>query len=201
MSKTLVEYKDPIEFAQMFEKVVIENDLGQLSPQERVSYYNNLCKSIGLNPLTKPFDYIKFQGMTKLYANKDCANQLRKLYTISIDVSKVEVVGKNLMVWARASLPNGRYDTDVGSVPNTGNSNDILKCMTKAKRRVTLSICGLGFLDEIETETIPNAERIIVFKFCPICQKKTFNIELDECEVCHHSWEEIKTIKAAEAQN
>ena len=33
--------------------------------------------------------------------------------------------------------------------------NAKLKAITKAKRRVTLSICGLGFLDETEIETIP----------------------------------------------
>ena len=35
--------------------------------------------------------------------------------------------------------------------------NAKLKAITKAKRRVTLSICGLGFLDETEIETIPTA--------------------------------------------
>jgi hypothetical protein len=32
-----------------------------------------------------------------------------------------------------------------------------LKAETKSKRRVTLSICGLGMLDETEVETIPGA--------------------------------------------
>jgi len=32
-----------------------------------------------------------------------------------------------------------------------------MKCETKAKRRATLSICGLGMLDESELETIPGA--------------------------------------------
>jgi hypothetical protein len=35
--------------------------------------------------------------------------------------------------------------------------NAKLKAITKAKRRLTLSICGLGFLDETEIETIPGA--------------------------------------------
>jgi hypothetical protein len=34
----------------------------------------------------------------------------------------------------------------------------ILKAVTKAKRRVTLSICGLGFLDETEVDSIPGAK-------------------------------------------
>ena len=32
-----------------------------------------------------------------------------------------------------------------------------MKSETKAKRRVTLSLCGLGMLDETEIETIPSA--------------------------------------------
>jgi hypothetical protein len=35
-----------------------------------------------------------------------------------------------------------------------------MKAVTKAKRRVTLSICGLGMLDETEVETIPNVQII-----------------------------------------
>jgi hypothetical protein len=34
-------------------------------------------------------------------------------------------------------------------------ANAIMKCETKAKRRVTLSICGLGLLDELDVETLP----------------------------------------------
>ena len=35
-------------------------------------------------------------------------------------------------------------------------ANAFMKAETKAKRRVTLSICGLGILDETEIETIKN---------------------------------------------
>ena len=48
----------------------------------------------------------------------------------------------------------------MGAVKKTdmqGNfGNALMKAVTKAKRRVTLSICGLGMLDETEVETIPN---------------------------------------------
>ena len=36
-------------------------------------------------------------------------------------------------------------------------ANAMMKAETKAKRRATLSICGLALLDELEVETIPNA--------------------------------------------
>jgi len=37
-----------------------------------------------------------------------------------------------------------------------------MKAVTKAKRRLTLSLCGLGWLDETEVETIPTAEPVVV---------------------------------------
>jgi hypothetical protein len=63
----------------------------------------------------------------------------------------------------RATDKEGRVDEDFGAVsfPETlrgeARANTILKAITKAKRRVTLSICGLGFLDETEVENIPAA--------------------------------------------
>ncbi len=41
-------------------------------------------------------------------------------------------------------------------------ANAIMKCVTKAKRRVTLSICGLGMLDETEVDSIPTAQKVAV---------------------------------------
>ena len=38
--------------------------------------------------------------------------------------------------------------------------NDLMKCETKAKRRATLSVCGLGLLAEDEIETIPGARTV-----------------------------------------
>jgi hypothetical protein len=56
-------------------------------------------------------------------------------------------------------LPNGRQDESIGAVNIAGlkgenRANAMMKAETKAKRRVTLSICGLGLLDETEVETV-----------------------------------------------
>ena len=53
--------------AALLEKVVV-GDLGKLSPAERMNYYKSVCESVGLNPLTRPFDYLVLQGKTTLYA-------------------------------------------------------------------------------------------------------------------------------------
>jgi hypothetical protein len=43
------------------------------------------------------------------------------------------------------------------NVNGEARANAMMKAETKAKRRVTLSICGLGMLDETEVESIPEA--------------------------------------------
>ena len=46
------------------------------------------------------------------------------------------------------------------SLPPEAKANAMMKAETKAKRRVTLSICGLGMLDESEFDTIRNTRPI-----------------------------------------
>ena len=68
------------------EQVIIGGDLAKLNQGERLKYVTALCDSMGLNPLTKPFEFLKLQGRTVLYARKDCADQLRKIHGVSIRV-------------------------------------------------------------------------------------------------------------------
>jgi hypothetical protein len=72
--------------AALMEQVVVNGDLASLSPQQRVTYYMRVCESLGLNPLTKPFDYIRLNGKLTLYTRKDATDQLRKLNNVSISI-------------------------------------------------------------------------------------------------------------------
>lgn len=146
--------------ATSLEKVLIGGDLKALSPEERIMYYKQTCDSLGLNPLTKPFEYITLNNKLTLYARKDCTDQLRQIHSVSIDKPEVEVIDNLIIVKVTARDKDGRTDSDLGVVTKgdmRNNANEIMKAVTKAKRRVTLSICGLGMLDETEVETIPNA--------------------------------------------
>lgn len=149
--------------AESLQAVLIGGDLSRLTKEQELEYYSAVCKTVGLNPLTKPFDYIILQGQKKLYANKNCAEQLRKVYKISIDELVTQEVGGVFVVTAKVSDMFGRKDSATGAV-NMSNlkgdnlANAIMKAETKAKRRATLSICGLGMLDETEIETINNAK-------------------------------------------
>lgn len=144
---------------EVMEKVLLTGDLASLSAPQRLNYYESVCRALKLNPLTKPFEYIVLNGKLTLYAKKDCTEQLRRTYGISIQIIAREMDEKIVTVTARATMPNGRQDEAIGAVslPLTGEAraNAIMKSETKAKRRVTLSICGLGMFDESEIDSIP----------------------------------------------
>ena len=120
---------------------------------------------MGLNPLTKPFEYLHLNGKLILYARRDATDQLRKLHGVSIQITAREQHGDVYAVVARATGKDGRTDEAIGAVATGGLKGDplanaLMKAETKSKRRVTLSICGLGMLDETEVETVPNARMV-----------------------------------------
>lgn len=148
--------------ASALEAVVMNGDLGRLTAKERVEYVERVCSSLGLNPLTRPFDYIQLNGKLTLYARKDATEQLRRLHGVSIVELQRDYTDDLCVVVAKATSKDGRCDVSTGAVPlgnlkGEARANAIMKAETKAKRRVTLSICGLGILDEMEVETIPGA--------------------------------------------
>lgn len=149
------------------ERAALVGDLSQLSPSERLDYYRGVCRSLGLNPLTRPFDYLKLNGKMVLYAKREATDQLRALHGVSITRLEHATSDGIMTTTAYARDKNGREDADMGAVTIKGLQGDALanakmKCITKAKRRVTLAICGLGWLDETELETIQNARPIVV---------------------------------------
>lgn len=152
--------------AEMLEKVVVDGDLSKLTSAQRLDYYRQVCQSCGLNPLTKPFDYLRLNGKLTLYARKDATDQLRKIHGVSVDDVTREFMDDLIIATAKGHDATGRTDFEIGVVSKKdmqGNlGNALMKAVTKAKRRLTLSLCGLGWLDETETETIPDARPVIV---------------------------------------
>lgn len=148
--------------AAMLERVIVKGDLSALSSTDKTNYYRSVCESLGLNPLTSPFGYLKLSGKETLYAKKDATDQLRRIHGISVEIASQEAIDDLYIVVAKATDKSGRSDEDTGVVSIKGlqgeaKANAIMKAITKAKRRATLSICGLGWLDETEAEAIPNA--------------------------------------------
>ncbi len=149
--------------ANALESLIAGGDLSKMNAEDRIAYYARVCESLALNPLTRPFEYLVLNGKTLLYARKDCTEQLRKRDKVALAIVARECVEGVYVVTARATTPDGRSDESIGAVPIEGlkgeaKANAMMKAETKSKRRVTLSVCGLGFLDETEVETIPTAQ-------------------------------------------
>lgn len=141
------------------ESVLVEGNLAKLTSNQRIDYYKKVCDSVGLNPLTQPFEYLTLQGKMILYARRACTDQLRHIHGISVTIVAREKLEGVYVVTARASTPAGRCDESIGAVPLDGLkgeslSNALMKAETKAKRRVTLAICGLSFIDESELDGV-----------------------------------------------
>lgn len=150
--------KDTI--GQAIERVLIQGDLSRLTPDERSEYYFKVCRSVGLNPLTQPFAYITLNGRLVLYALRSCTDQLRNMHEVSVDELVETERDGVFIVTARVHNRNGRTDIAKGAVniaalKGENLANAMMKAETKAKRRATLSICGLGILDETELDEPP----------------------------------------------
>jgi hypothetical protein len=146
--------------ASIIEAVIARGDLSKLTEAQRNEYYLAVCKSTGLNPVTRPFEYMTLSGKMVLYARKEATEQLRSLHRISvIDLNGVERNGL-YVVTAKVQDRQGRTDIGTGAVSiaslrGEALANAVMKAETKAKRRATLSISGLGFLDESEIDDVP----------------------------------------------
>jgi hypothetical protein len=157
--------------------VLIQGDLSPLTPEQRLDYYKAVCKSLGLNTLTVPFGYILFKdkeadnapAKLALYAKKDCAEQLRKIHRVSVvpgttkrlideDYATVEIALRDAT--GRTDVATGmvylwkKYQGKSYRLTGQRLADAVMKAETKAKRRGTLSICGLGILDEMDLESI-----------------------------------------------
>lgn len=144
------------------ERVMVGGDLKALDPGQRVEYVRAVCRSLGLNHLTRPFEYVLLQGRLTLYARKDATDQLRRIYGVSVTKVEEEWRGDLLIVRTYVEDRTGRKDQGraavvVGSLKGEALCNALMKAETKSKRRATLSLCGLGFLDETEVDSVDHA--------------------------------------------
>lgn len=152
------------------ESLVLKGDISGLSPQDRATYYVQLCRSLRLNPATQPIRYTVFQGRLIPYFTRDATDQLAALHRINreiVDGPRPMVVEGAKLVYAmcRATLPNGRVETATAMVPMPGAgaeaiANAFMKTETKSRRRATLSILGLGYTDESELDTMQGAKHV-----------------------------------------
>lgn len=146
--------------AKVMESIALRGDLSALNSADRARFYMQMCEGLGLNPHAQPFSFLKLNGKEVFYATRGATDQLAALYKLTreiVDGPRVIDLAGTKLVYAvcRATLPGGRFETATATVPLVDPANALMRAETKAKRRVTLSILGLGLLDEMELETIP----------------------------------------------
>lgn len=139
------------------EKVILKGDLNGLTAIERVQFNFALCRSLGLNPLTHPIDYLEAEGKLTVYVNSVGIAQLRAKYKISTSIMRSQKDEEFVYTTARATDRSGRFEESTAIVPLTDNygkalmgknkANAIMKAETKAKRRSTLALCGIPWAD------------------------------------------------------
>lgn len=133
------------------EQALSIGDLSKMPAHVRVAYYLSACQSMGLNPFTRPLIAMKTQsGEMHLYATAACAEQLRKRDRISMRVKNRLKEDGLYIVTVEASTPDGRVEESQGIVEITNLKGQalataLMRCETKAKRRATMAICGMGF--------------------------------------------------------
>lgn len=167
MTDTAVAVRESDGQMEAIERVLVAGDLSKLTAEQRVSYYRRVCDSLGLNPFTKPFEYITLSGRLVLYARKDATDQLRNMRGISVERVEHTTTDDLYIVTVYGRDVHNRTDSEIGVVAIGGlkgeaRANAIMKAVTKAKRRLTLSMSGLGWLDETEVGSIPDARPVDV---------------------------------------
>lgn len=147
---------------EIISSLVLNGDISKMSAIQKVEYYNTFCRALTLNPITQPFEIINLNGKLRMYATKGCTDQLRRVNGISVTDIETKQIGDTYIVVAKGQDRTGRIDSATGALNIKGLfgdalANAIMKCETKAKRRLTLSLSGLGILDETELDTIYSA--------------------------------------------
>ncbi len=154
MNESIVNKEESLD-EEVISRLVLDGDLRGLKPAQKVQYYRAICDRLGLDPATQPFKILKLQGGEKLYCDRSGAQQLNRKHGIGHTITAREVTNECYVVTARALQNGGRHEESIGAVPIAGLKgealcNAMMKAETKAKRRSTLDLCGLGMTDESE---------------------------------------------------
>lgn len=142
-------------------------DTKALSHNERVATLAALSKALGLNPLVNGVQFLSLSGREVLYVTKQATDQIAarlRLNRETIAGPEVRDFGGTKLVFCqvRVTAPDGRSEVATATLPLGDLVNAAMKVETKAKRRATLSLAGLGLLTEEEADTIPGAQKVDV---------------------------------------
>ena len=106
--------KQPTLNPDIVQQVLLGGDLSRLTAEQRVSYYNRVCETLGLNPLTQPFAYIRLNGKEVLYAKKADTRHVLSIFYVAPHANAIApevqaVLDRLDQVRARAMLVYTNY--------------------------------------------------------------------------------------------
>ncbi len=166
----------------MSERIDIKKLLGQFGANGSIKHLDDsskrvllakICNAVGLNQYTMPFRiYRDVNGDEFVYATKECCAQLRHLNNISITSLEERIDGDFAICKVSGINKHGRVSFEIGSVnisilEGQDKSNGQMWAVTKAKRRLTLDLSGLGVLADIEVRDMNEVVEYNVLEEAP----------------------------------
>lgn len=165
-------YKPTPEQEKLHARFIIEGSIHTWNLTEQMKYLRFLNDRAGL-----PFGTIgmietgKGEKLKRVpYCSRQTTVELGRLHNISCQQIKESIDGYKAVYTYRAiDNATGRFVEAVGACSFTAwgknlegeaLTNKIMHAETKAKRRATLEICGLAFLDDTEVEDMVDTTRI-----------------------------------------
>lgn len=177
---------------EVLNKLILTGDISSFNDNQKKEYVLALCRRYSLDPVTKPFSIIAFQGKQQVYANKSTTDQIREIKNLSVKITDTKQVQDIYIVTAEVN-DGKRTESSTGAVTIKGLNSDslanaLMKAETKAKRRATLSFMGLSVMDDTEIETIPNAKHLDIEIEVKDAENKDSspNIDLDQIVTSIH---------------
>lgn len=146
---------DAEEAAGALAHVLGTGDLYQLTNDQRLAHFINLCRSGGLNPLSNPYQWIEFKesesarAVLTLYLKPTAAAQALRNHGISVHYPRREVVGELFVVEAHGTAADGRTGVGTKYVPLTNKygrlngrhlANAYMSAESGALRRLALNM-------------------------------------------------------------
>ena len=145
--------------------ILARGNIASLSEEDRTKYILALCDALCLDPRFKPIDLISGQGGTVTpYLNRGATDSLARREGIQrttvVPPKEVEINGvKCVLCVARATdVKTGRYEERVATAVNKDAGNAFMRVETKAIRRATIALLGIGLIDESELDGIRGAD-------------------------------------------
>ena len=139
----------------------LNNDWSGVSDQDKVKYCLALCKSLDIPTPLNPFKFIKLKGKDTLYAPKEAAELLAERNKLSVNITNkyLDRDSNIYVVEVRASTRDGRTIDNLAAMSMAGATgedrcNRMMKCVSKATRRVVFSSVGLSVIDDDDKAAI-----------------------------------------------